>query len=183
MSGQKNCEMFGKKDYIKCPRCGEKAFKHEKVCDNCKLVFSRLEYATNKAAKRAIKQGRGKTDVIKSLTLPHDVSKWKLLLICAFGGVVGAHNIYVGRYIKGFFSLFFITLLVGMILLVESAVLAKWFSNFLFLPGAYVGFFWLWDLLYIGLGKYRIPIAIEESLVVEKISPKQDEKNKIKAEK
>ena len=147
--------------YKKCPRCGEKAYLHEKVCDGCKLVFSRMEFASNKKAKEMIKAGRGQTDVIKSSQWPSDVSRWKLFLVCVIGGLVGAHNILIGRYVKGFFSLFFILLTSILILVVQSAVLADVFSSFLFIPAAAVVYLWFYDMFMIGIGKYKIPVALE----------------------
>ena len=147
--------------YKKCPRCGEKTFINAKTCDNCKLVFARMEFASNKKAKQEIKAGRGKDNVIKSRTMPKDINRWKLLLICLFGGLVGAHNIYIGRYIKGFFSMFFILLTAILVLLVPSAALANAFNAFLFIPAAAVVYFWFYDMLMIGLGKYKIPVALD----------------------
>ena len=147
--------------YKKCPRCGEKTFINAKTCDNCKLVFARMEFASNKKAKQEIKAGRGKDNVIKSRTMPKDINRWKLLLICLFGGLVGAHNIYIGRYIKGFFSMFFILLTAILVLLVPSATVANAFNAFLFIPAAAVVYFWFYDMLMIGLGKYKIPVALD----------------------
>ena len=48
--------MFKKKRsaYKKCPRCGNKCLLSQEKCDDCGLIFSRLQYASNKAAKRRI---------------------------------------------------------------------------------------------------------------------------------
>lgn len=152
--------MAREKLYKKCPRCGEKTFAQAQVCDNCKLIFSRLEFASNKEAKRQIKAGN-RHAVIKTRTFPKDLNRWKLFGICAVGGLVGAHNIYIGRYIKGFFALFGILILAGLILAVPSETLANMFTRWLFVPYGIITYLWFYDLFMIGINKYKVPIAIE----------------------
>lgn len=155
--------MAKQKLFKKCPRCGEKTFVTDKVCDNCKLVFERMQYASNKEAKQAIKAGK-KNYVFKSKQWPNDIKKWKLFFICLGGGLVGAHNIYIGRYIKGFFSLFFILLTSILVLVLDGVVLANVYNSYLFIPAGVVLYFWFYDLLMIGLAKYKIPVALEGSI-------------------
>lgn len=152
--------MAKQKLYKKCPRCGEKTFVTDKVCDNCKLVFARMENASNKEAKRAIKAGK-KNYVLKTNQLPKDLSKWKLFFICLGGGLVGAHNIYIGRYLKGFFSLFFVLLTAILVMVLPGNVLSNVYNMYLFLPGAFVMYFWFYDMLMIGINKYKVPVALE----------------------
>ena len=152
--------MSKKSIYKKCPRCGEKCYNIEKVCDNCKLVFARLEYASNKKAKEAIKKG-AKEQVITTNVLPKDVNKWKLLLICGFGGLFGAHNFYVGRYFKAIFSCFFMFLTFVLIAFFNNELVTMLFTNYLFLPAGLVFYFWFYDMLMIGISKYKVPIALD----------------------
>lgn len=159
--GKNGVKVFGReKIYKKCPRCGEKTFVKAAVCDNCKLVFSRLQYASNKKAKKCIKAGK-KNEVIKTSELPKDLNKWKLFAIAMLGGVVGAHNIYIGRYIKGFFSLFFVVLTFVLVMVLNGDALSLAFNRGLFIPGGLVVLFWWYDALMIGLGKYKVPIALD----------------------
>lgn len=147
--------------YKRCPRCNEKTYINKKVCDNCNLVFSRLEFASNKKAKEEIRKGNAKTNVIMTKTFPRDVNRWVLFIICAFGGALGIHNIYIGRYIKGFFSLFMTLLTAVLISVLDGASLANLFSNYLFIPAGIVFIFWFYDLLLIGINQYKVPIAID----------------------
>lgn len=147
--------------FKKCPRCGEKTYFTAKTCDNCKLVFARLEYASNKKAKESIKAGRRKQEVIMTTTLPRDLARWKMFVICAFGGIVGAHNIYIGRYFKGFFSLFFVLLTAILMSVLPGTVLSNLYANFLFIPAGIVFALWFWDLFMIGIKAYKVPIALD----------------------
>lgn len=183
--------MFGrKKIYKHCPRCGEKNYINAKVCDNCKLVFSRLQYASNKMAKQAIKRG-AKEEVIKTKDLPSDVNKWKLFLLSAVGGLVGAHNFYIGRYFKAIFSLFFFSLTFILLLCFDSGWVAQIYNSILFIPAGLVFIFWLYDTLLIGLSKYKVPVALDmptaqkadyarkdNNIVTVETDNKQSEKNK-----
>lgn len=147
--------------FKKCPRCGEKTYFTSKVCDNCKLVFARLEYASNKKAKEAIKAGRKKQEVIMTKTLPRDLSRWKLFLISALGGMIGVHNIYIGRYIKGFFSMFFVLLTAILIALLPGEILSYVYEMYLFIPAGIVFALWFYDMFMIGIKNYKVPIALD----------------------
>lgn len=145
--------------YKKCPRCGEKTFRNAKTCENCKLIFSRLEYSSNKEAKVAIRKGE-REKVIYSTQFPSDLNRWKVFIICALGGSLGLHNIIVGKYIKGFFS-FFITMLTAILILVlNGTVFANLYSSFMFIPAGMVFIFWFYDLFLIGINKFKVPIAL-----------------------
>lgn len=147
----------------KCPRCNEKTFINTKKCDNCGLVFSKLEYLSNKEAKRAMLKNE-KEKIIRTTDFPRDLQRWKAVLLCAFGGALGLHNIYVGRYIKGFFSLIFTVLTAILILVLEGNVLANLYEIYLFIPGAIVFIFWFYDLFLLLLKKYKVPAALDMSL-------------------
>ena len=154
--------MGKEKLYKRCPRCGEKTFINARACDGCKLVFARMEFASNKEAKRQIKAGN-KEAVIKTNQYPKDYNKWKMLLICFVGGLFGAHNIYVGRYVKGFFSLCALLVLCGLILAVPSSTLATLFAKWMFIPYGIIVILWLSDMMMIALSKYKIPVALKNS--------------------
>ncbi|MBR5226737.1 MAG: TM2 domain-containing protein [Clostridia bacterium] len=153
--------MAKEKLFKKCPRCGEKTFINARACDGCKLVFARMEFASNKQAKRELKAGN-KEAVIKTNQYPKDYNRWKTLIICFVGGLFGAHNIYLGRYFKGFFSLCAMLVLCGLILAVPSSTLAVLFAKWMFIPYGILAIMWLSDIMLIALGKYKIPVALEE---------------------
>lgn len=145
----------------KCPRCGEKCFSVQKKCDYCGLVFERLNYVTNKAGKIAVIK-RQKEKVLRVTTWPSDVKKWKAMLFCGLGGLVGAHNFYLGRFLKGFFSL--IVTLIGLVcILFENYInYAPFYEAFFFLPTAITFILWIYDFIMIFFERYKIPVAIEE---------------------
>ena len=86
------------KAYKKCPRCGNRCLSAQDRCDECGLIFSRMKYASNKAAKEKIRHF-DKDFVIYTNDLPSDVNWLKLLLLTFLTGLVGGHYYYVGKYV------------------------------------------------------------------------------------
>lgn len=159
------------KIWKKCPRCHEKNYIANKKCENCGLVFSRLEFTSSKKAKEAIIK-REKEKIIKVTDFPKDLSRTKALIYCGLFGIIGIHNIYVKRYFKGFFSLFFVLLTAILIAILDSAVVAKIYETFLFIPGGLVFFFWFYDFVMLACKKYKVPVALDLPMP----DVKQDEK-------
>ena len=145
-----------------CPRCDMKVPEFTEVCPDCGLDFARLDKATNADAKR--KKLRGDRDfIIMTKKLPHDVSFLKLLLLCIFLGPVGAHNYYVGRYLKG--SILLADFVIAILLVIFNAPLIsalgdKPFSAISTILGL-IMLMWFWDLLQIITKKYKVPVAID----------------------
>mgnify|MGYP005776289561 CR=1 FL=1 len=153
--------------YKKCPRCHEKCFAHEKACHECGLVFERLNYTSNKTAKKLILKGNRK-DTIKTSDWPYDAKKSTALLLCGFLGFSGAHNFYLGRFVKGAVSLFGILLSVIMVILNDQIYGTTTWDVLRFIvliPGCCVLIFWVSDFLSILFERYKIPVAIDENLI------------------
>lgn len=167
--------------FRKCPRCKEKCFVHEKACHECGLIFDRLNYTSNKTAKKLLLKGKYK-DTIKTNTWPYDAKKSTALWLCALLGYTGAHNFYLGRFVKGGVSLFGFVMSILMVVLTDYIYgTAVW--NYLYLlvviPGACVLMFWFSDLLSIIFEKYKIPVAIDENLLKIKENIIENEKKPI----
>lgn len=146
----------------RCPRCGTKNDYSNVRCSECGLIFSRVENGSNKLAKQLILSGQ-KNLVIKAPRFPKDVSKKTFLLLCGFLGFFGAHNFYVGRYVKAVYQIF-----VGVF-----SVLATFFAgvpfidflmSFMYIPVAISAFMWIFDFVDGLLNKYRIPVAVDFSV-------------------
>ena len=145
---------------ITCPRCKEKNFKNQKKCSECGLVFEKLNYVTNRAGKIAVVK-REKEKVLNVTNWPSDVKKHKALLLCGFLGFLGIHNFYLGRYLKGAFSLF-VTLVASVCILLENYIdYSKFYETFFFLPTAIMFIFWWLDFILILINKYKIPVSID----------------------
>ena len=151
------------KDKLKtCPRCDMKVPEFTEICPDCGLDFARLDKATNADAKR--KKLRGDRDfIIMTAKLPHDVSFLKLILLCIFLGPVGAHNFYVGRYLKG--SVLLADFVIALLLVIfneplMSALGEQPFSAISTILGL-IMLMWFWDLLQIITKKYKVPVAID----------------------
>ncbi|MDD3231792.1 MAG: hypothetical protein PHV79_03380 [Clostridia bacterium] len=161
------------KSYKKCPRCNQKAYLNDVKCDECGLVFSRLNFASNLEAKKAIVNGE-REKVITTTQFPSDLKRWLAGVLCAFGGFLGLHNFYVGRYFKGAFC--FIVSFITIILIFTLESTSVLFETLLWLfPAAAVFAFWFHDLFLIAINKYKVPIALlmpekkeKEIIIVEK---------------
>lgn len=148
----------------KCPRCGMKCVMTEPTCPDCGLVFAKLANCSNKMGKRKYVQRKKDEYLMSDLWTP-DVKRWKAVVWCVFLGAFGAHNFYLGRYLKASFSLVFslITLIFAGMTVYPSFY--DTFIQFFAIPAAFPFIFWIFDFFSICLGKYKIPIAIDERLV------------------
>ncbi|MGN1208476.1 MAG: NINE protein, partial [Christensenellales bacterium] len=89
---------------MKCPKCYGRVEKQSGVCTKCGFETKNLIYASNKKAKELKRSGDGDL-VIESSVLPNDVSKKRLLMMCGFLGLFGAHYFYVGKFVRGLTNL------------------------------------------------------------------------------
>lgn len=158
---------------MKCPRCGEENFKTQKKCSDCGLVFDRLNYVSNRAGKIAVVR-REKENILRVTKWPKDAKKSKALLLCGFLGLVGAHNFYLGRYVKGFFSLI-VTLVACVCIMLENVIdYASFYESFFFLPTGIMFLMWWVDFILIASNKYKIPVALDYEY------PEENKKENIK---
>lgn len=159
------------KKYKRCPRCDSKNALYQDRCDECGLVFARLEKVTNSSAKQAIKN-KEYNKVINYNVLPRDLNKWKLFFLALFFGWIGAHFFKVGKY-KSFIYMFAAFIL--FMLLATTIIPFSWFDEqYLFLvawgcvmPASIATIIWLGTTFQILVGKFKVPVAIDEELVKE----------------
>ena len=83
---------------MNCPKCGCKMQK-QIICPYCKITGDEVRFASNKEAKKRIKE-KNKEDVLISHYRPFDVEKRIMILITIFGGFFGIDKYYVGRYLS-----------------------------------------------------------------------------------
>ena len=147
------------KTYKICPRCGNKCLKAQGTCEECGLIFGRLEYASNRVAKEKIRHF-DKDFVIYTNQYPSDVSWIKLLLLSFFTGLVGGHYYYVGKYLKGalmtvgFIYLIFCTIF-------NAELVDALTSYYAYFPIGILGLSWLVSLLYVACKKFKVPVIVE----------------------
>lgn len=149
---------FRQKTHKKCPRCGNKCFLNQTKCEECGLIFARMQYASNKLAKKKIR--KFDTDfVIYTNQYPADVSWWKIFLYCLFLGLVGGHYYYVGKYVKGgLMSASFVYLLF-------CAIFNDQMAGFLE-AGGYVilgvyALAWIVSLSFVLAKKFKVPVLVQ----------------------
>ena len=130
---------------MKCPKCGCKIHK-QIMCPYCKITGDEVRFASNKEAKRRIKEKNTK-EVYNSTYLPYDVDRRKLTLITIFGGFFGFDLHYLGRYksaiiqfaiiilafifvvMTNFFGYSFIKIITEVLTLISTIYLMIWFTK------------------------------------------------------
>ena len=150
------------KSTITCPRCGLKSLIGTEECPDCGLVFSRLNVATNKDARRKILR-HDKDFIIYTSKLPSDVKFIKLLLMVIFLGIPGGHCFYVGRYYRGGLLLLN-TLVLLMCVIFNAQLVALDGGRVIAAIGTVCGlimFIWVYDLFAIIAKKFKVPVAID----------------------
>lgn len=147
----------------KCPRCHEKYLVSQKKCNFCGLIFERLNYVSNKSARKEVIKFH-KKNYIMTADWPFDASKKVALLLSIFLGFTGAHNFYLGRFYKGLTMLIgFVSAIVLLLLPYQSlAYNIIWYLSFI--PACSVLIFWILDSIWIFLERYKIPVSIDERL-------------------
>lgn len=144
----------------KCPRCGEKHMEQATKCEYCGLIFSRLDKATNGAAKRAMKNGKADKVVYVKKT-PKDVSKVKLWLLTIFLGLFGAEFFYVGRKIRGI--VMFCCGLISMIFfgLSSNGIIVEQIESLYIGITGIIALMWVYDIFSLLIGTFKIPVYID----------------------
>lgn len=143
----------------KCPRCGNRCLIAQDTCEECGLIFSRLQYASNRAAKK--KLAHFDSDfVIFTNQYPADVKWWKVLLLVIFTGLFGGHYYYVGRFWKG------ALMTAGFVYLVFCTIFNAQLVNALqtygaYLPIAVLGLSWLVSITFVATKKFKVPIIVD----------------------
>lgn len=160
------------KQFKRCPRCDKKTPIFQDRCERCGLIFSRLSKATNKAAKKNIKN-KEYNKVIMDKVLPRDIDKWKLFFTALFLGFFGTHYAKVGRYKMFTYGVVSAASIYIAVLLPQS-----WFDHqYLFLlmwalvlPASVYAIIWIVSIFSIITNKFKVPISIDEELVSESLN-------------
>ena len=146
--------------YQKCPRCGEKSAKTAKKCSYCGLIFERLKWATNSAGKKMLKAGQ-KDKVVYIKGYPKDVKKSKVVLLCIFLGIFGAHYYLIGRLAKAVFMTVFGTLAVTFGILYTINMIPDQIYITAQVITAIPFIIWLFDILNVSINRIKIPVSID----------------------
>lgn len=147
---------------MKCPICGCK-MKQEFMCPFCKVTGHQVRNASNREAKERIRKKDTK-EVYNSSYMPKDINRTRLLLITLFGGFVGTHQFYVGKYKTGlFFGFSFLYTIVFFALsfyMFPNNVVLKYFANFGYIIFAVVIFLWISDFFKVLFKRFSVPVVL-----------------------
>lgn len=145
--------------YKKCPRCGNRVLSSQTKCEECGLLFSRLEFTSNKAAKKKLRKF-DRDFIIYTTQFPKDVSRIKLILLSLFVGLFGGHYFYVGKYFKG------VLMILGMIYTFLCTLFNNYLADametqFLFVPIGIYAVGWIVSVVLILSGKFKVPVIVD----------------------
>lgn len=126
-------------------------------CDECGLIFSRLDYATNQAAKEKLKKG-DRDYILMVSTLPKDISYLKLLLYTLLLGLLGGQYYYVGKYVKGVLMTLMFTY--GIFCVIFNSLLVDYLT-ILYIPMGVGVLSWMVSCMYVICKRFKVPVSIE----------------------
>ena len=153
---------------MKCPICGCK-MKQEIMCPYCKITGDQVKLASNKEAKKRIKQKDTK-EVYNSTYMPKDVNRTRLMLVALFGGLFGAHQFYVGKYKWGlFYSISVCLSLIAFAFATKIYPNIAWLSSvadIFYMLDAIVLMMWMSDFFKICFKNFSIPVVLGEEKYV-----------------
>ena len=151
-----------KREFKKCPRCGNKVFKTFENCGNCGLNFNKLAKATNYEGKQEVYKNE-KERVVWTNQLPSDLNKWNLFFMALFLGWAGVHLFQVGKLGRAISHVFGLVLGGAYIILLNVGELNVFWYNF----GNIAGAFWLVtfvlsviDIFEIAFNKFKVPVSL-----------------------
>lgn len=156
-----------KKDKKRCPRCETVVQSDALVCPACRLRFDKLHNLSNSQAKYHLRNHQ-KDSVIYTTDRPSDINNKKFLQLLFLLGIFGAHNLYIGKYGRGYFSLIstllYIPALSLSIALKSNGIYVEFISYYLCgilaLLVAISFLIWFNDVLSIIMKKFRYPASI-----------------------
>ncbi len=129
------------------------------------MVFSRLKFASNKAAKKKLIHF-DYDYVIYTKDLPKDVKRWKLILLAIFTGIFGGHYYYVGKYVKAWLmTASFVYLIFCTVFNAQMVEILE--TYYLYCPIGVAAFAWMISLVYVLSNKFKVPITIDLTKEVE----------------
>lgn len=154
------------KDFKRCPRCNFKTPNNMGRCGNCGLNFIKFEDATNAEAKSAFRMGE-KERVLHTKQIPSDVSKWKILSMCIFGGWFGLHYFNLGKLWRGLFQILGVVLaLIYIYCAGKLNIRTGYLGNLILVCGfIWVASFiiWITDIVSIIFNRFKYPVSLPYS--------------------
>lgn len=149
---------------MKCPICGCK-MKDEIMCPYCHITGDQVKNASNKEAKRRIKE-RNTKEVYESNYTPIDINNTRLSLMVLFGGLFGVHRIYLGKYKSGFiFPIVLLLTIISHVLktnFITNSITMNYVADFFYLAEGLLILQWISDFIRILLRNFPIPVVLGE---------------------
>lgn len=145
-----------------CPRCFYKMPAGLKMCPACGMNFDKLEQATNREGRAALRANE-KERVVFTNKLPCDVNKWKLFFLTLFLVFTGAHMFRVGRDVRGFAYLILNILGIVFTFLPSSYFVTSLMYNIFIIANlawAVAVIFWITDAVLVAFNKFKVPVSL-----------------------
>jgi len=147
---------------MKCPICGCK-MKEEFMCPYCKITGNQVKTASNKKAKEKLIK-KDKEGVYNSSYLPSDVNNTRLLLITLFGGPLGIHYFYVGKFKTALYVLLscFYTIIFYIIseMIFKNKLVFEIFLSVGYVLYGIALFMWMSDFVKVCFKKFSMPVVL-----------------------
>lgn len=144
-----------------CPKCGNKIPKDGLTCPYCKTSVEKIVKASNKEAKRALRN-KEKDRVVLTSYRPEDVKKSKLILLTIFLGWAGAHCYYVGRMGRGFLMLLCLVIGFACVATPETWAIHAYVGGIVAGIFGFINvFIWWTDIVSVCFDRFKIPVVLK----------------------
>jgi len=155
---------------VRCPYCRTRIAKYTTTCEKCGITKDQIFYASNKQAKKIIKEKTGEK-IFKTRHRPDDVMFTTMAIFTILFGLFGVHDFYVGRRIRGWMQVSFIA--IGFVVFMVTSIHPLLPARNLFEDNGWVFptdwlaliavILWVVDAFAVVFGMYKYPVRLAEA--------------------
>ena len=154
---------------VRCPYCGARIVKFSTTCPRCGIHKKQISESSNIRAKEIKKQKTGEK-VFMTRYRPNDVMFTTMIMLLVLG-MFGAHCFYVGRKIRGWIIVSFLT--IGVIGALFPQDWRRAYTEFVpidYFPFITDWFFgiaiiiWVFDIFAVVFGIFKYPVRLGDKV-------------------